>query len=317
MRIFRDIAHRRCSRFLYAALVMIFASFVAGCNEQRSNLLLDEPQFDGKNAFEFVAYQQKLGPRTPGSEGHKKIIAWIDQNLQDYGCEVEYHNVKDAPFEITNIIGQKGVGEVPFVIIGAHYDTRLYADQEEDESRKLKPVPGANDGASGVAVLLELARIIPNDYPGKVWFVFFDAEDDGDIDNYSWCMGSNAFVKEYFTRTQNKPDAVIIIDMIGDADLNIYYEKNSNNSIREEIWQIADELGYSQYFIKREKYQMVDDHVPFLQKGIPAVDIIDFDYPYWHTQEDTLDKISPNSLEIVGHTIEKYLSDLVATPTDD
>lgn len=132
--------------------------------------------------------------------------------------------------------------------------------------------------------------------------VFIDAEDNYNIPGWGGDLGSSAFVQ----KLNDKPDEVIIIDMIGDADLNIYYELNSDQKISIEIWKQAAELGYKQ-FIPIEKYRIIDDHVPFLEMGIPAVDIIDFDYPYWHTTMDTLDKISSASLQAVGDTLQKWI----------
>jgi Zn-dependent M28 family amino/carboxypeptidase len=163
-------------------------------------------------------------------------------------------------------------------------------------------VPGANDGASGVAVLLELARTLPEDI-SPVWLVFFDAEDNGRIEGWDWILGSRAFVEE----VPVSPQAVVIVDMVGDADLNLYYELNSDETIRTEIWNTAAALGYGNIFIQTGKHSMLDDHTPFLEKGIPAVDIIDFDYPYWHTTEDTLDKVSTESLGAVGDTLWHWL----------
>ena len=128
-----------------------------------------------------------------------------------------------------------------------------------------QPVPGANDGASGVAVLLELARTLPADIKGQVWLVFFDAEDQGNIPGWDWILGSRAFAQSLTA----SPDAVVVIDMIGDADLNIYQEKNSNPAITKEIWDIAAQAGYPQ-FIATPKFAMIDDHTPFLAKGHPC-----------------------------------------------
>jgi Zn-dependent M28 family amino/carboxypeptidase len=163
-------------------------------------------------------------------------------------------------------------------------------------------MPGANDGASGVAVLLEMARVLPPETE-DIWLVFFDAEDSGGIENWDWLLGSRAFAASL----QTNPDAVIILDMIGDADLNIYQERNSDTALTESIWKTAAKLGYDDVFIPQSKYRMLDDHTPFLEKGIPAVDIIDFDYPYWHTTADTPDKVSAQSLEIVGTTMLAWL----------
>ena len=161
-----------------------------------------------------------------------------------------------------------------------------------------QPVPGANDGASGVAVLLELARTLPADSV-PTWLVFFDTEDNGRVEGWDWILGSRAFAEEVTVQ----PQAVVIVDMIGDSDLNIYYEKNSDPTLRAEIWSTAADLGYDKQFIQEEKYNMLDDHTPFVEKGIPAVDMIDFDYPYWHTVQDTPDKVSAESLKAVGDTL--------------
>jgi Zn-dependent M28 family amino/carboxypeptidase len=178
----------------------------------------------------------------------------------------------------------------------------MFADSDPDPSNHAKPVPGANDGASGVAVLLELARALPeNTVP--VWLVFFDAEDNGRIEGWDWTLGSPEFVRHYSVQ----PRAVVIVDMIGDADLNIYKEHNSNPELTDQIWETASNLGYGSRFIMEYKYSMQDDHQPFLQAGIPAVLIIDFDYPYWHTVGDTPDKVSAESLQAVGETLRTWI----------
>ncbi len=203
---------------------------------------------------------------------------------------------------IQNVIAKRGSGK-PWIILGAHYDSRLHANQDPDLAARELPVPGANDGASGVAALLELARVLPRDIDGQIWLVFFDAEDNGNIEGWDWILGSRAFADSL----QSKPDGVVVLDMIGDADLNIYLEGNSDSALSAEIWQQAAELGHEDVFINSVKYSMLDDHSPFLARGIPAVDIIDFDYPYWHTRADTLDKISANSLQAVGETLLAWL----------
>jgi Zn-dependent M28 family amino/carboxypeptidase len=172
-----------------------------------------------------------------------------------------------------------------------------------DEIAQSSPVPGANDGASGVAVLLELARTLPPLDDQQIWLVFFDLEDQGRINGWEWIIGSRAFVQNL----SEKPDRVVILDMIGDADLQIYREWGSDPTITDAIWETASRLGYGDAFVNEVKYSILDDHVPFIDAGIPAVDIIDFDYPYWHTLEDTADKVSPRSLEIIGLTITAWL----------
>jgi Zn-dependent M28 family amino/carboxypeptidase len=145
--------------------------------------------------------------------------------------------------------------------------------------------------------------MVPEDLPLNIWLVFFDGEDNGHISGWDWILGSREFVD----KLEGKPDAVVILDMIGDRDLNIHFEKYSDPILSQEIWAIAQELGYSSQFIPYEKHRILDDHIPFLEAGIPSVDIIDFDFPYWHTTSDTIDKVSANSLKIVGETIYNWL----------
>ncbi len=202
-------------------------------------------------------------------------------------------------FPVQNIIASR-TDASPQIVLGAHYDSRMLADR--DNPPMGKAVPGANDGASGVAVLLELARTLPATTV-PVTLVFFDAEDSGDLNGQEWLMGSRAYVASLKTY----PRAVVVLDMIGDANLNIYKEKNSNPQLTSEIWSQAAELGYGKQFIAKYKWSMLDDHTPFLEVGIPAVDIIDFDYPYWHTSADTVDKVSADSLQVVGDTVRTWL----------
>lgn len=261
-----------------------------------------QDQFNGKRASGYIAYQISLGSRAVGNRGHEEIISWLMQELEKYGWEtsIEHGNAMGHP--IKNVIGRRGKGD-DWIILGTHYDTRPIADQDADITKHTQPVPGANDGASGVAVLLELARVMPENLDKEIWLVFFDAEDNGDIPGWDWILGSRFFVNSL----QDKPDAVVIIDMIGDSDLNIHRELNSTDWLADEIWATAASLGYSEVFIDQPKYSIIDDHTPFLSAGIPAVDIIDFDYPYWHTTEDKPDKISATSLQIVGEVLLKWL----------
>jgi Zn-dependent M28 family amino/carboxypeptidase len=262
-----------------------------------------QPQtFDGQRALADVETQVAFGPRTPGSSGHARVQGWMRAELAEAGWETRVQSAQMLGHTVENVIAYRG-DEPPRVILGAHYDTRLHADQDPDPAKQQDPVPGANDGASGVAVLLELARVLPED-GGPVWLVFFDAEDNGRIEGWDWILGSQAFVAEL----EFQPEAAVIVDMIGDADQNIYIERNSNPELSEEIWEIAAELGYGRSFIPTPRHSILDDHTPFLQAGIPAVDIIDFDYPYWHTTEDTVDKVSAESLEAVGRTLQEWLA---------
>ena len=258
--------------------------------------------FDGSRAFADVETQVAFGPRSTGSPGHEQLRAWIQDEIVQSGWQVEVQASETMGHTVYNIIA-KNSDQPPQIIVGAHYDSRLFADHDPDPAKQSEPVPAANDGASGVAVLLELARSLPKDTV-PVWLVFFDAEDNGRIEGWDWILGSREFVKN---NPAVRPQAVVIVDMIGDADLNIYKERNSNAAITDEIWAVAKELGYEDKFIPEYKFSMLDDHTPFLEAGIPAVDIIDFDYPYWHTTQDTPDKVSAESLEAVGMTVGTWI----------
>ena len=264
--------------------------------------------FDGQRAYEDVKTQVEFGPRVPGMAGHAQIQEWMRSELESAGWKVEIQESEALGHPIRNIVARRN-DERPHIILGAHYDTRIYADNDPDSSNHDDYVAGANDGASGVAVLLELARTLPED-TAPTWLVFFDAEDNGNIEGWDWILGSREFVRN----NSFQPRAVVIVDMIGDADLNIYKEYNSNPELTDQIWNTAKSLGYESKFISDYKHSMLDDHTPFLEAGIPAIDIIDFDYPYWHTLQDTVDKVSAESLEIVGRTVWTWVTQQSAQP---
>lgn len=258
-------------------------------------------KFDGQRALADVETQVAFGARTPGSAGQARVLEWMRAELSAAGWDSRIQPAQMLGHPIQNLIAWRGE-EPPQVILGAHYDTRLFADHDPDPLKQLQPVPGANDGASGVAVLLELARVLPEDAP-PLWLVFFDAEDNGNIQGWDWILGSRAFVEQL----EMRPEAVVIVDMIGGTGQDIYIEMNSDRALADEIWTVAADLGYADRFIAQPKYSILDDHTPFLQAGIPAVDIIDFDYPYYHTTADTPDKVSAESLAAVGETLQEWL----------
>lgn len=264
-----------------------------------------DQSFNADRAYNDLVLQVNQGPRVPGSLSHQKTGDWIKTELEKNNWNASIQQTTQQGQPIRNIIGKRGSIR-PWIILGAHYDSRQLADQDPQIDNRKLPVPGANDGASGVAVLLELARTLPPALEQEIWMVFFDAEDQGNIPGWDWILGSKAFVQSL----QAYPDNVVIIDMIGDENLNLYLEKNSDSNLSKNIWASAALLGYESYFIPEYKYRILDDHLPFIEKGISAVDIIDFDYPYWHTISDTSDKISTNSLKIVGDTLYSWLTTL-------
>lgn len=264
------------------------------------SIIQPDLEFDGELAYNLVQQQVEFGPRIPGSNGHRDFSQWAQEQFHKNGWSVQTQQAVMMDHEISNILAQKGK-DGPLVVLGAHYDTRMVADQDPEYPDQ--PVPGANDGASGVAVLLELSRTlkIPDDL--QVWLVLFDAEDQGRLEGWDWILGSTVFSDELTIH----PAAVVVVDMVGDADLSLKFEQNSTPKLKKEIWSIAKKLGYGDVFIAEPGFSMLDDHTPFLNKEIPAVDIIDFDYPFWHTIQDTPDKVSAESLQMVGRTLETWL----------
>ena len=259
--------------------------------------------FNAERAYQDVVYQTSLGPRTPGSEAHEQAIDYFRNELQKANWQVDVQVTEVNGHILKNVIARRS-DMPPQIILGAHYDSRLMADRDPDLQKQQEPVPGANDGASGAAVLLELGRVLPpNSVP--IWLVFFDAEDQGHIPGWEeWSLGASSFVQQFSL----KPRAVVIVDMVGDSNLNIFQEKQSDARLVREIWDVAQKLGYWQYFLPEQKYTITDDHVPFLEAGIPAVDIIDMEYRYWHTSYDTANKVSPASLGIVGTTLQAWIA---------
>lgn len=259
--------------------------------------------FDGQVALRHAEAQMAFGPRPTGSDAAQRTAEYIVEKLEEAGWDTdeqtfEYHGVLGR-----NLIGRAARDDSPVVILGAHYDTRRVADNEPSDSPDVA-VPGANDGASGVAVLLELARVLDQNLVRvEVWLAFFDAEDNGRLDGWEWIVGSNVFAEHL----EVTPEYVIVVDMVGDANQQFYYEGYSDRVLMERLWKIAADLGYSDNFIPEIRHYMLDDHRPFVDREIPAVDIIDFDYPYWHTAQDSLDKISAASLERVGRVLETFL----------
>ena len=301
MRIAMLYKHKNITPFIISIITILILALI-------SQFLLDtsdgnkELLFNGERAYQDVIYQTSLGSRVIGSDAHAKVVQWLQDRLnsQEWGVEVQEGNKTNVP--IKNIIAKRGTG-TPWIILGAHYDSRIIADRDQVPEKRLLPVPGANDGASGVAVLLEIARVLPQETRGQIWLVFFDAEDNGNYQGQDWILGSRLFVENL----KEKPDAMILVDMIGDTNLTVYWERNSDQRLNKQIWDIANRLGYSDIFIPVYKHKIIDDHIPFLEANIPAIDIIDFDYPYWHTTADTADKVSSESLSVIGNTILKWL----------
>jgi glutaminyl-peptide cyclotransferase len=278
---------------------------------------------DGDRALRRVAFQVEAGPRVPGTPGHRRVREWIAAELRRLGAQVEIQQAVDTTLgrrlEVFNVIGRYGpsemrrgagrrrspkrlltVGPSPLVLC-AHYDTRPWADQDPDPARRRDPVPGANDGGSGVAVLLEVAELLADRPPPcPIQLVFLDAEDQGrpgKPEEYS--LGARAYVRRL---DPARPRAAFLFDMVGDRDLAIHPEQHSVDraaSLVDLVLSAARATGGT-HFHEQPRYRLMDDHIPLLEAGIPAVDVIDFDYPAWHTLGDGLDQVSAASLSEVS-----------------
>lgn len=280
--------------FHFILFVLIFVA--ASC----SSISYD---VNGHNALKHVEQQLEFGYRIPGSEASKSTSAYIKNELEKQGWNVKFQEYQKDKIPLINVIAKNSTTD-PYILLGTHYDTRRYSDQEPDEINRLTPVAGANDGASGTALLLEIARyLIKSDTP--IGLIFFDGEDQGNISEWEWSVGAQYFVD----RLTFSPKKVVIVDMIGDEDLNIFIEMNSDKELCEDIWSTAAEFNFKKGFILQEKYSLIDDHAPFIRENIPTCLIIDFDYPYWHTNEDTLDKVSAESLKQVGSVLIKWIDE--------
>jgi glutaminyl-peptide cyclotransferase len=243
-----------------------------------------------------------------GSESNRQAGDWTLARLRQAGWETftDEGSYRDTP--VRNIAARKGQG--PVILLGAHYDSRRCADQSQGGCAG--PVLGANDGASGVAVLLELARSLDVDWSKtQVWLVFFDAEDNGGLDGWDWIVVSTQFAHLVHQRMAEGTvfRAMILLYMVGDRQQKFTREAGSDAAVQSEIWQTAARLGYGDVFLDQPMGAMIDDHVPFRSLGIPAVDIIGWPYAYWHTGGDTLDKLGADSLERIGRTLETWLED--------
>lgn len=271
--------------------------------------------FDGEKAHDYLVRQTSFGPRAPGLPGHERCLQFLRAEL---GKSADRVDVQEFYFTLpsgkrltlTNVIASFNIRASHRVALSAHWDTRLWADKDPEEKNRKKPIIGANDGASGVAVLLEIARQLKANPPTSgVDLLLFDGEDLGTSGRpESFSVGSRHFVRNKpagFT-----PQFCINIDMIGDRNLTIYREQNSERlapDIQNLVFSTARQLNVTQ-FIDAQGAEITDDHLPLNEVGIPTVNLIDFDYPdesngYWHTMADTPDKCSAESLSAVGRVL--------------
>jgi hypothetical protein len=274
--------------------------------------------------MELVRWQLGFGSRCPGSESHERFRRALQARLVPLVDRVWTQSfslkIRSRTVECCNTVGWLGagrsstsaeVGEAP-LLLGTHFDTRLRADREPDEKLRERPIPGANDGGSGTAVLLHLLERLSVAPPGRdLLFAFFDAEDVGDIDGHPFGVGARVFAADPLPRM---PAEVVILDMVGGRNLNLDIDRHTEHysasrRLTEELWQVARGLGVEAFC--REKPQkrkyVICDHTPFLLRGIPSCVLIDIDYPQWHTQQDLPAAMSGSSMAAVEEVLLAWL----------
>ena len=293
-------------------------------------------QFNADSAYTFCAAQCSFGPRTMNSEAHEQCAQWIQQKFEQYGYSVELQKADLKGYDgtilkSTNIIAHSPLATrkeegVETILICAHWDSRPWADNDPDEANWRKPVMAANDGASGVAVMLELARLLQQNDSARlaVDFICFDAEDWGipqweeQVDGDSWALGAQYWAASSLPQQGNYQFG-ILLDMVGGQGAKFYREYNSMHYARnvvERVWQAANTAGYGSIFPYKDGGGVTDDHVPVNEKaGIPCIDIINY-YPdceqssfgpTWHTINDDMQHIDKNTLKAVGQTLVQLI----------
>lgn len=275
-----------------------------------------KPAFDGARALQHISTQVGFGPRVPNTAGHKRCRQWMLDTLKPLADRVESQSFSyplgGDSLAMTNVIARfSGSGKGAGVLLAAHWDTRPTADEETDPARRAQPIPGANDGASGVAVLMELARQFKSSPPPvPVMLLFVDGEDYGPgLDRMF--LGARHFAGHL---PPDVPRTGILLDMVGDKNLTIPrepYSVSAARSVVDEVCRIARRLGYQREFPNTEGSPIQDDHLPLIDKGLKIIDLIDFDYGpnhrYWHTLQDTPDKCSAASLRTVGEVVSEWV----------
>jgi glutaminyl-peptide cyclotransferase len=283
-------------RHLAVVLLLVVA---VGCGAGQAQA---RREFDGAAALRHIERLVALGPRPSGSPESARARAYIEAELRAAGVETRV-----MPFDATtphgrlpmaNVIGILPGKRPDVILIGGHYDTKAFSEFR---------FVGANDGGSSTALLLQLARELtktPREF--TYWLTFFDGEEA----RVSWTATDSLYGSRHLaaelTRSRRLPRAMILVDMIGDRDLGIRREGYSTTWLTDIVWETARRLGHGRHFLD-DVLPVEDDHAPFLRAGVPATLLIDFDYPPWHTADDTLDKVSARSLAIVGEVVREAL----------
>lgn len=290
-------------------------------NEADATVKLVSPAFNADSAYAFVKAQVDFGPRVPGTQAHQKCADYLVSKLKSYGATVTIEGEKTQTydgkaFQLKNIVASFNPENKTRVLITAHWDARPFSDQDGDPLNQTKPFDAANDGGSGVGVILEMARQIQQKQPNVgVDFVLWDLEDYGKAndetpDEVTWCLGSQYWAKKAIA-TGYKSAYGINLDMVGGGNAQFTQDEISRQSAPEvvnRIWDIGNEIGYSSYFVRIPSGKIVDDHFWMNKAGVPSVDIIHYNdnsgfYINWHTQLDNLANIDRNTLKATGQTV--------------
>ena len=310
---------------------MLFPLLTACAAKPAGTVTENRPAFSGDTAYLFVKHQVSLGSRVPGTKAHQLCMLFLVNSLKNCGAEVEIQqgtklNYAGEEQTIYNIIGRFGdIHQKNRLLLCAHYDSRPWCDEEENYEDRFTALPGANDGASGVGVLLEVARQLSrrDSLPQRaVDIVFFDCEDMGTPSFYTgaeredtWCLGAQLFAERMVGFGLHKDYQYgVLLDMVGAPDAVFpkeYFSLQYAGNYVEKVWRTADKLGYGRYFKQEHSYPITDDHYYLnTMAGIPCIDIIHYDmrqetgFPYWwHTRQDDMQHIDPATLQAVGEVI--------------
>lgn len=323
--------HRRsgqASHWKFTAVLFFCVLFVAGCKAQPQSASTSAapataaapgvqsappPEttggFDGQKAYAHVEKLVAVGPHAPGSEGIRRAQEYIRGQLQSFGCATEedvFHaTTPTGTVEMRNFLVKIPGAKPDVVLLATHYD-----------SKRMENFVGANDGGSSTGLMLEMARLLcPRKNRLSVWIAFLDGEEAFE----QWSPTDGTFgSRQMAAKLADSGDlkrirAMMLADLIGDRNLKIKREENSTRWLTDLVWGVAARLGYQEIFVS-EEMPIEDDHLPFLKRKVPATDVIDLDIPYWHTTADTLDKISPRSLAIVGHVFLESIAEMNKRP---
>jgi glutaminyl-peptide cyclotransferase len=305
---------RRTAIATALALLPLVAACGVGNGAQQRH---DDPEFSGESAFRHIETQVAFGPRVPGSEGHRRQLEWMTAWLRERADTVvtqPFTHVTDdgVQLDLTNVFARFRPDAPTRILLLAHWDTRPTADFDPDPSRRREPIAGANDGASGVAVLLELADILDRTPPPiGVDLLFTDGEDYGPTSDDMY-LGAQHFADNL--SHGYAPLYGVLLDMVADRTPEFRIEEYSRRyapEVVDRVWRTAESLGYGHVFTRQSWGFVTDDHVPLNRAGIRTVNIIDFDYgpgnAFWHTHADDLENVGPEGLEIVGRVVVRLV----------